>query len=145
MVKHNVVVASIAVVCLLGQSSATLHAQVLPSQSEGGMSLLADVRTSIVRAIGAQDQTIEITVSDKVLTVSRVNSNMNESSHTGRDNEAAAIVGIVSKAIAGKPEFKNLITILVQYVIRTAPGGRKVIDSVEFREDPNGVFQFHRT
>jgi hypothetical protein len=145
MVKYGLVVASIAAACVLGQPNAAVHAQVSPSQRDQAISPLGDVRTSILRAIGAQEQAIEITVSDKVLTVSRVNSNMNESTHAGRDNEATAIVAVVSKAIAGKQEFKNLITIVVQYVVRATLGESKVIDTVEFREDPNGVFVFHRT
>jgi hypothetical protein len=70
---------------------------------------------------------------------------MNASTHSGRDNEATATATIVSKAIFGKPEFDNVVTLRVDYVVRAVSGDSKVIDSVEFREDPNGAFRFHRT
>jgi hypothetical protein len=146
MLKRNLVLTATAALCLLGQPIATLFAQPSQPQSVQAGSLLADTRTSIIRAIGAQDQTVELAVLDHVLTVLRVNSNMNEATHAGRDNEATAIAAIVSKAIAGKPEFKNVVTIVVQYVARSAPGGQiQVVDTVEFRQDANGIFQFHRT
>ena len=62
--------------------------------------------------------------------ITRVNSNMNNATHGGRDNEATAIAGVVSKAIVGKPEFKRII---------------KIIDTIEYRADPRGNFQFHKT
>jgi hypothetical protein len=69
----------------------------------------------------------------------------NEATHAGRDNEATAIAAIVSKSITGKPEFSKLITLRVEYVLRSAQGDTKVIDTVEFREDPDGVFRYHST
>ena len=64
--------------------------------------------------------------------------------HAGRDNEATAIVSIVSKEVSGKPEFKNVIAIRVQYLTRSdLSGGDKVIDAVEFRKDTTRAFEFH--
>ena len=62
----------------------------------------------------------------------------------GRNNEATAIASLVSKTIADKSEFKNIITIRVQYLSR-AGTSTKLIDAVEFRKDANGVFQAHMT
>ena len=143
MQKWNVVAAALAGP-LLAQSACILHAQDDPYHHVQ-QSVLADVRASVVRAIGAQDQTVEITVTDKALIILRVNSNMNGSTHAGRDNEATAIASAVSKAIAGKPEFANLVVLRVDYLTRSATGDGAVIDSVEFREDPKGAFRFHRT
>jgi hypothetical protein len=107
---------------------------------------LTEISVSIVRAIGAQDKTVEITTTHTILKVLRVNSNMNEATHAGRDNEATAIASIVSKAISGKSEFTKLNTIRVQYVTRPSPNANsRVVDTVDFRKDPQGVFQFHRT
>ena len=81
-----------------------------------------------------------------LLIILRVNSNMNESTHAARDNEATAIASVVSKAISGKPKFSDVHTIRVQYAIRSVPGrDSSVVDAVDFRKDPQGVFQFHRT
>jgi hypothetical protein len=143
MRKWNIVAAALSI-SLLAQPACILHAHEDPYHHVQ-QSVLADVRAAIVRNIGAQDETVEITVTDKVLIVVRVNSNMNDSTHIGRDNEAAAIAAIVSKAISGKPEFDNMVTLRVDYVARAVGGDSKVIDSVEFREDLKGDFRFHRT
>ncbi len=106
----------------------------------------ADLSTAITRVIGAQPESVEIAVRGNILTVLRINSNMNQSTHGGRDNEANAIAPIVSKAISGMSEFNNLHTIRVQYVVRSAPGAAtKIIDTIEFRKAPSGAFEFHQT
>jgi hypothetical protein len=143
MRKWNIIATALAVP-LLAQSVCILHANEDPYHHVQ-QSVLADIRAAIARSIGAQDETVEIAVTDKVLIVMRVNSNMNESTHIGRDNEAAAIAAIVSKAISGKPDFDNVVTLRVDYVARAVGGDSNVIDSVEFREGPKGDFRFHRT
>jgi hypothetical protein len=101
---------------------------------------------SIVQTTGAQENTVETMIKGNILIVSRVNSNMNEATHAGRNNEASAIASVVSKAIADKPEYKNIHTISVQYVSRDSSGsGRKVVDVVDFRKGPSGTFQLHTT
>src|SRR5579859_4615551 len=141
-IGHALMPALVAAFCV--QSGVALRAQVSTSQ-EAQRAVLDGLRTSIIRSIGAQAPTVEIAVSDKVFTVLRVNSNMNRSTHAGRDNEAAAIATIVSEAIVGKHEFDSLVTLRVDYLDRSTSGESKVIDSVEFREDSAGRFRFHRT
>ena len=81
-----------------------------------------------------------------ILIITRVNSNMNNATHGGRDNEATAIAGVVSKAIVGKPEFERIISLQVQYLAREAGDkAGKIIDTIEYRADPRGNFQFHKT
>jgi hypothetical protein len=144
VLRHHLGAALIALFSLLFQSSATLQAQVPPSQ--GMQQVLAEIQTSIIRTVGAQAETIDIAVTGNILTVLRINSNMNESTHGGRDNEANAIAPIVSKAISGAPEFKNVNTIRVQYVVRSAPSAAsKIIDTIDFRKAPSGLFEFHKT
>jgi hypothetical protein len=108
--------------------------------------LPADLKTKIIRSIGAQPETVEIGVAGNIVTVLRVNSNMNQSSHAGRDNEANAIAPLVAQVILAAPEFKNVHTIRVQYVSRRAAGGADtVIDTVDFRKTSSGSFEFHQT
>jgi hypothetical protein len=146
MYKCRFITASVAMALLLAEPGATLHAQDTTAQDAQRLSALTDIRTSIIRAVGAQNETVEVTLKGNVLTVWRPNSNMNQSTHAGRDNEAMVIAGVVSNAISGRPEFSKLVTIWVRYVVRSLPGGRsKNVDSVEFREDPNGMFRFHQT
>ena len=108
--------------------------------------VLADIQKSVIRTIGAQENTVEVAVTGNILIITHVNSNMNNATHGGRDNEATAIAGVVSKAMVGKPEFNSIISLRVQYLAREAgdkPG--KTIDTIEFRADLSGKFQFHKT
>lgn len=107
--------------------------------------VLAAIQATVVRTIGAEPQTVEIALAGNILTVERVNSRMNASTHAGRDNEAKAIGAVVERGIADKPAFAHLIVIRVQYLARTAGGDRKVVDTIEFRKDAGGQFQFHQT
>jgi hypothetical protein len=97
-------------------SATIVHAQTSTAQQAPRLSVFADIRSSTIRAVGAQIETVEVTAGGAILTVLRVNSNLNESTHAGRDNEANVIASIVAKAISDNPEFQNLTTIRVQYV-----------------------------
>jgi hypothetical protein len=138
--------AAIAVISVLAQPGAMVHAQTSTTQQTPMSSVLADIKSATIRTIGAQTEAVEVTARGTILTVLRVNSNMNESTHAGRDNEANVIASIVSKAISDNPEFKKLTTIRVQYVTRTAKGAvGKIFDTVDFHKDPKGLFNFHQT
>jgi hypothetical protein len=87
---------------------------------------LQSVRTSIVQAIGASDATVDV--------------------NSARDSEASLIATIAAKTIADKPEFKNIHTLRVLYIARLKSGRyEKIIDTIDFRKDPSGVFHFHTT
>jgi hypothetical protein len=129
---------AMAVFLLLIQGNMTINAQTSAVTNE--------LRATIVQAIGAQPESVEIVVNGSIFTVLRVNSNMSEATHAGRDNEANTIGQIVLKANAGSPAFKKFHTIRVQYVSRSKPGAAlKVVDTIEFRKSPSGTFQFHAT
>jgi hypothetical protein len=146
MRKSFLVMTAILLVTVLGQSSSAVQAQTNSSQVGMQNGQLSEMKAAILRTIGAKEPTVQLAMAGSVLTVTRVNSNLNESTHAGRDNEARAILGAISNLITGKPEFKSLTTIRVEYVFRSVIGGvNRVIDAIEFREDANGLFQFHRT
>ena len=107
---------------------------------------LQSVRASIVKAIGASDATVDVKVVSNIFVVSRINTVLNQANHSARDSEASLIATIAAKTIADKPEFKNIHTIRVLYVARLKSGRyEKIIDTVDFRKDPSGVFHFHTT
>ena len=124
MHKCRFIGASFAMALLLAETGTMLHAQDATAQDAQRQSALTDIRASIIRTIGAQNETVEVVLKGNVLTVWRPNSNMNQSTHAGRDNEAMVIAGVVSNAISGKPEFSKLVTIWVRYVVRSRPSGR---------------------
>lgn len=126
-----------AVLFLLLQANWALNAQT---------PLLNELKATIGKTVGAEAGSIEFVVNQDILTVLRVNSNMNQSTHAGRDNEANLIGLVVSKAISGSAEYKNLHTIRIQYVARATPGTQvNVVDTIDFRKPPSGAFEFHNT
>jgi hypothetical protein len=134
-------------VYLCAATNAVMFAQ---SPSLGGdqrrTAVLENVKKSIIQKIGAQETTVEVTINGNILTVARVNSNMNDSTHGARSNEAIAIAPVVTKAIEEGPAFKTVHTIRVQYLARPKLGEKgKIVDTVDFRKDPSGKFQFHET
>jgi len=105
---------------------------------------LDGARNLIVQTIGAEKDTVAVVANGKVVTVERINSNMNGSSHGARNNEAIVIGPIVVQAIADKPEFNGILVIRVQYLRRSSQSS-KVVDTIEYRKDASGKFQFHET
>jgi hypothetical protein len=118
------------------------HAQPLDATQQ---TILASVKETVARTIGAQSSTIEIHATSRIFTVRLVNSKFNEGTPAGRENEAAAIEPIVSKEIARTPQFKGIVTIYVEYVRRGTTGRIRVVDSIEFRKDASGAFRHHIT
>ena len=117
-----------------------------PSEAQTRDASLQSIRATVTQAVGAEDATVEVSITGNVFTVARVNSSLNQASHSNRDGEASRIAPIVSKAIADKPEFKNIHTIRVIYLVRSKPhDAAKAIDTVDFRKDPSGAFLFHTT
>ena len=134
----------VALIFALALSAVTL-AQTSPAQAQQSP-LFSEIQAKIARTIGAAPLTVEIIQTGSIITVLRINSNMNDATHSGRDNEASAIAPIVANAVTDRSEFKNLTTIRVQYVVQSAPGTTsKVIDTVDFRKSPSGTFEFHKT
>ena len=135
-IRFAATVASFLAVCC---SQTPLGAQIAESS-------LQSVRTSIVQAIGAPDAAVEVKIMGNIFVVSRVNTDLNQANHSARDSEASRIATVAAKTIADKPEFKNIHTIRVLYVASLKSGRyKKIIDTVDFRKDPSGLFHFHTT
>jgi hypothetical protein len=133
--------------CLLALMSlfaaATASAQTAPTPDSA---FLDGVQTSVTKSIAAQDKTVEITLTGNVLTVLRVNSNQNASSHEGRNNEAAEIARVAVKAMNSESKGASVHTIRVQYLIRDSANAQgMVVDTVEFRKNAKGAFEIHVT
>jgi hypothetical protein len=137
--------AGLLVALSVGSNSMSLNAQssaVTPRQA----TILESIQASVIRAIGAEEGTVEMATTPNILSVMRVNSNMNGSTHEGRNSEAREIASKVMTEIKGKPEFKEIATIRVDYSERSSSTDEsKVVDSVEFRRRPDGAFEFHQS
>jgi hypothetical protein len=134
--------AFIALLSMFGATGAP--AQTTPAATKADT--LGSIQTSIIRTVGAQPNTVVALMRGDVLIVTRANSNMNDTTHEGRNSEAKAIASTVSKVIGTNTRFTKVSTIRVEYISRK-PTDRsgKVVDTVEFRKGPDGVFDFHQT
>lgn len=97
------------------------------------------------RSVGMPEATFEVSRNGAVLTVKRVNSTMNASSHQGRNNESAAIAKAITDEFARKAsQYSSIQSISVDYVERAgAPAQDKLIDRIDFRKNAAGKFELH--
>jgi hypothetical protein len=129
----------VALLCFMGSSETTVTAQTANSA-------LQSIRTAIIQATGVEDATLDLKTKGGIFIVSRINSTMNQTSHSIRDNEASRIATVVGKSVAENAAYRNIHTIRVLYVVTLKPGGsEKIIDTIDFRRDQSGVFHFHAT
>ena len=136
MFKYLFAVGYIAA-CLCAATNTMALAQT-PSSGDDRQrtAILENIKKSVIQKVGAQEKTVEVAISGNILTVARVNSNLNDATHGARNNEAIAIAPVVTKAIEDGPEFKTIHTIRVQYLVRRKLGEKgKVLDTVDFRKD----------
>lgn len=144
MIAKYIIAISLLVGGLFVANTTVMLAQTTPTVPKQVEST-ASIQASIIKEIGAEEKTVEVKTSGNVLIIARVNSNMNTSTHAGRNNEAKVIGSLVAKRIANVPEFKKVVTIRVEYLVRSTPKKGKVVDSIEFRKGQDGVFDFHQT
>ena len=132
---------------LCAAATTTVLAQTPPSGvDKKRIAVSENIQKSVIQIVGAQEKTVEVTIRGNILTVVRVNSNLNDSTHGARNNEAIAIASVVTKAIEDSPKLKDVHTIRVQYLARRDSAAKDIVlDTVDFRKDSNGKFQFHET
>ena len=129
----------VALLCLIGSPKTTVTAQTVDSS-------LQSVRTAIIQATGVPDASLDLKVAGKIFVVSRINSALNQTNHSARDGEASRIATVVAKTISDGTPYRDIHTIRVLYVATLKPGGQqKIIDTIDFRKDPSGIFHFHIT
>jgi|SRR5215467_7395501 len=140
-----VLVTAVPVLCT--SIATSVDAQPLRSQLHAQqLADLPTIKDAIVRAIGAEATTVELHATSSVFRAMLVNGKMNDAPTAGRENEASVIRSIVSQAIAGKPEFKRIAVIRVEYLVRSHQNAKpKVVDLIEFRKDASGRFRHHVT
>jgi hypothetical protein len=137
MYRRSIYVAIIA-------SAAVAVSSVCAHTASDPATTLPGIKNAIVKATGAQSETIELSTTATTFTVKVVNGKFADATTAGRENEASAIETVVVNAIKEKETFKNIVVIVVQYLKRRNSSSRTV-DSIEFRKDTAGVFRHHAT
>jgi hypothetical protein len=128
------------VVGLIYASSGTTSFAQNSSTSPQQTKIPETIKPSVIQAIGAEAGTVEIASTPSIMTIKRVNSNMNGSTHEGRSSEAKEIALKVVEGIKGRLDLNEIIIIRVEY-----SKNNKIVDTVEFRKGPDGVFDFHQS
>ena len=143
MRTHPLATSFIAFLGLMAIGASSVDARILATTKPAAVEA---VRKFVAQNIGAPEDSIEILKKGKILTITRVNSAMNESNHQSRNDDAASIMAVVTKAIADKAEFKSLYSVNVQYTSRAEAASKsKIIDTIEFRKNQQGAFEMHLT
>ncbi len=145
MLKRTLCLASLALVLAGAATVETGCSKPEPQQAEASASL-GVVKRAIASVTAYDTSVLEVAATGSQLTVKVINSPLAGRSAVEREGEAQRIASAVSSSIAGKPEFGSLNGIHVDYVVRNSDGsGAHVVDGVDFRKDPTGVFQHHMT
>jgi hypothetical protein len=134
-----------AIVATAAVAVSSVYAQTSGTPEQPQAVTLANIKEAIVRAIGGQNGTVEISTTAARFTVKVINGKFADGTPAGREDEAAAIETIVASTISGKAQFKGIVVIVVEYVKHRNGGRSRVVDSIEFRKDTTGAFRHHIT
>jgi hypothetical protein len=128
-----------AMLVLAFASANTVTAQ--QSSSDDALRVIAS------QSVSMPESQFELSGTNVVLTVLRVNSAMNASTHQGRNNEATAIALAIAAEFARRgPQYSRIQSISVDYVERTGtPAHDTLIDRIDFRKNAAGKFELHIT
>lgn len=105
------------------------------------------MRVIASQSVSMPESEFELSGTSVVLTVVRVNSSMNASTHQGRNNEATAIaLAIAAEFTRRGAQYSRVQSISVDYVERAGtPAHDTLIDRIDFRKNAAGKFELHIT
>lgn len=105
------------------------------------------MRVIASQSVSMPESEFELSGTSVVLTVVRVNSSMNASTHQGRNNEATAIaLAIAAEFTRRGAQYSRVQSISVDYVERAStPAHDTLIDRIDFRKNAAGKFELHIT
>ena len=131
---------------LFGASLMLAAASLNPATAQTGAADEA-IRLIASRSVGVPEDTFEVSSTGPVLTVVRVNSTMNASTHQGRNDEAGAIAAAISGEFTRKGvQYSQIQSISVDYVERVGtPAHDSLVDRIDFRKNPAGKFLLHKS
>ena len=109
-----------------------------PTATEG--SLAADIHRRVAVTTGYDPSTILVAVPVAQVIVKISNSKLLQSGHAARDREAEAISAAVVQVIESAGPAKSIQAIHIDYIRPTDSSKPEVIDSIDFRKNPDGKF-----
>lgn len=132
---------SLAMIASSGQAwSANTTAET--EQIKQQMLAIPSLQQEVAKAAGYDPKSIDITSSPHQVTITVINSKLNDGVDTNRKAEAGTMVSTLARAVAGKAPFAQVMVIHVEYVKR-AGNSDKAIDRLDFNKSPAGIFVAH--
>jgi hypothetical protein len=146
LTKNVLLSVSLATLALLSAQlpAAAADAATDAEQVKQQAMFIPDLQRSAASAAGYQVQSIEVMPAAHQITISVIDSKLNDGAKTDRHAEAAKIADAAARAIAGKPEFAQVMVIHVDYVKRSGSKS-SMVQSIDFNKAADGTFQFHQT
>ena len=102
------------------------------------------IQREVANATGNDAKMIDITTTPHKVTITVINSKLNDAKDAGREAEASTMVSTLARAISGKAPFAQVIVIHVDYVKRTG-NQDKAIQPLDFNKSPAGIFVAHKS
>ena len=108
------------------------------------VAVLPTLQEAAAAAGGYKTTSIEVKSTAHQITITVVNSKLNDAANAERSAEASTIASACAKAIAGKSEFAGVVIMHVDYVKRLG-NSSTVIQGIDFAKAPDGAFRLHLT
>ena len=145
MFRRSMSAACLVVALAAGSLAVSGCVKPTPPQAQTDQTF-AEVQSAVISATGYQTGAVEIKGDQSQVVVTLVNSRLVGQPAAVRETEAERIVSTIVRTMGDKPRFSAVHTIHLDYVTRNADGsGARVADALDFRKDPQGVFQHHIT
>ncbi len=103
-----------------------------------------DLQGLIAAASEYPKSSVEVSSANHQITIGMVNGKLVSGSRGDRNAAASRIASLVANTMAGRPEFAEIFVIHVDFIKR-AGDHSTVVQAIDFRQSPDGKFEFHVT
>jgi lipopolysaccharide biosynthesis regulator YciM len=104
--------------------------------------VLPNIKREVANATGNDAKMFDISSTPHQVTITVVNSKLNDAPRAGREAEASTMASTLARAISEKAPFAQVMVIHVDYVKRTG-NQDKAIQRLDFHKSPAGIFVPH--
>jgi len=100
------------------------------------------IQREVANATGNDAKIIDITTTPHQVTITVINSKLNDVQRANREAEASTMASTLARSVADKAPFAQVMVIHVDYVKRTG-NQDKAIQRIDFHKSPAGIFVAH--
>ena len=144
--KHKIQTAAFLALTLLAGSQVVWSADTATDAAQVKLQSFSkpEVQALAEKTGGYKPKDVEINSTAHQMTITIINSKLNNVDIEQREAEASKIVSSIALFIADKPEFSKLPVIHINYVNRQ---GKKLknVQQIDFFQAPTGAYVLHKT